>query len=182
MRKCKRATAFLRRQVRIAGRKREAVDVAHGGEDAQFELKVQVAHHLPEHRGLLRVLLAEVRDIRPHDVEQLQAHGRDAAEVIGTVCALGARALRIDPGVEAGRIELFHRRRKQDVDARFPCDVRIACLVARIAVEVVVRAELRGVHEERHDGDVAFRTRCAEQRQVPVVERSHRRDESGPRL
>ena len=33
-----------------------------------------------KHCGLLGVLLAEERDVRANDVEELQAHGRDARE------------------------------------------------------------------------------------------------------
>ena len=38
---------------------------------------------LPEHGDLLRVLLAEVGALGPDDVEELEADGRDAAEVPG---------------------------------------------------------------------------------------------------
>ena len=50
---------------------------------------------MPQHDlDLLRVLLAEVRALRPDDVEELEADGRDAAEVAGPELALEpARAL-----------------------------------------------------------------------------------------
>ena len=80
-----RARRARRRKAGVARGEREAVGVAHGRDDADLELEVQVADELLHDRDLLRVLAAEVRDVGPDDREQLQAHGRDAAEVAGPV-------------------------------------------------------------------------------------------------
>ena len=53
------------------------------GSDAQLELEVEVADHPADDLDLLRVLLAEVGASRADDVEELQADGRDGAEVAG---------------------------------------------------------------------------------------------------
>ena len=58
--------------------------VAHDGTADQLDGEVEIAHHLPQHGELRRVLLSEVGAIRLHDVEELGDHGRDADEVAGT--------------------------------------------------------------------------------------------------
>ena len=51
------------------------------GRTRSSSVEVEVADHPPDDLDLLRVLLAEVRAARADDVEELQADGRDAAEV-----------------------------------------------------------------------------------------------------
>ena len=51
--------------------------------------------------------------------------------------------LDVDPGLEAGRIELVVVRREEDVDAGVLGDARVALLVARVLGEVLARRELR---------------------------------------
>src|ERR671934_130668 len=63
---------------------REPVRVADRRQYAQLHGYVQVAHNATHDRDLLRVFLAEVRDVRPHDVEQLQADRRNTAEMAGS--------------------------------------------------------------------------------------------------
>ena len=52
--------------------------------------------------------------------------------------------------------------------------------VARIAVEILVRPELRRVDEHGHDHDVGALPRQVDEREVPLVEGAHRRDERDP--
>ena len=58
---------------------------------------------------------------------------------------------------------------------------RVAVEVARVRGEVLVRTELRRVHEERDDDEVRLGARRGHQRPVAVVEVAHRRHEAdGP--
>src|SRR5919201_854800 len=96
----KREPALVRTEARVARREREPVRVADGLDGAQLELEVEVADEPPQHRELLRVLLAEVRAVRPDDVEELATDCCYPAEVAGPEDALEDRAqlLDLDPG------------------------------------------------------------------------------------
>ena len=87
---------------------------------------------MPDHRELLGVLLTEVDELGPHDVEQLQAHGRDATEVAWAVLALetARELLHVHPGLETRRVHLGCGGSKQDVDARCFGDSGVAGLVS----------------------------------------------------
>ena len=105
----------------------------------------------PDDGDLLRVLLAEVRALGAHDVEELQADGRDAAEVARAERALSAarRALDVDPRAEAGRVDLRDapaRRAGRRPPPRRSAASRL--LVPRVRGEVGVLAELRRVDEQ----------------------------------
>ena len=59
----------------------------------------------------------------------------------------------------------------------------VACFVARIAGEILVGAELGGVHENRDDDAVGGGEGLAHQRQVPHMKSAHGRHEgNGPPL
>ena len=149
--------------------------VTHGGDDADLEVEVQVADELLDDRGLLGVLLAEVGAIRPDDVEELQADRGHAAEMPRPELAfqLAAELSDVDPGSVAVRVHLLGRGREEDVDAGLLGELRIALLVARIAVEVLAGRELGRVHEEARDDDVILCPRGLEQRKVASVEGAH---------
>jgi hypothetical protein len=74
--------------------------------------------------------------LRPHEVEELQADGGDAAEVAGAVLPLqdAAELLDLDPGLEAGRVDLLERRCEEDVRARVLSELRVARLVVGLAL------------------------------------------------
>ena len=112
------------------------------------------------------------------DREQLHADRRDAAEVAGAVLALEplGGAGRLDPRREAGRVELVGGRREEEVDAGLGRDALVAGEVARVR-RGRAGLELRRVDEEARDDDVALRARGVEQRDVPRVQRAHRRHE-----
>ena len=74
----------------IARRERQPVGVADGGEDADLHVEIQVEDDATDDDRLLRVLLAEVRTLGAHDVEELHAHGRDTAEMPAPRIALRA--------------------------------------------------------------------------------------------
>ena len=81
--------------------------------------------------------------------------------------------LDIDPGLEAGRVELGRVWSEEDVDAGFLGDLRIAFLVARVGREVLVGAELRRVDEEAGDDKVVFGPGRTEEREMALVEGAH---------
>ena len=178
MRQAEGALPLLRRETAVARREGEAVGVAHRRDDADLHGDVQVADEPPDHGDLLRILLAEVRALRVNEVEQLQADRGDTAEVAGTGCAFGSHLAGIDPGGEARRIELVGGRREHDVDSFGLSDLDVARLVARIRVEVRLLVELRRIDEERHHDRAVLLPGCSEERDVAVVEGSHRRHEA----
>ena len=109
---------------------------------------VEVADHAADDRELLGVLLAEIGDVGLDGVEELGDDGGDAAEVLGAALRRVAledlgEALDLDPGREALWVDLLDRRRVDEVDAGLGREPRVALLVARIAVEVLARPELR---------------------------------------
>ena len=85
---------------------------------------------------------------------------------------------RLDPRVEARRIELVRGRREQEIDALGLGDPRVRGLVARVAGEVIGRVELRWVDEEADDDDVGLLPGRAHQGDVPGVEGAHRRHQA----
>src|SRR5439155_24593118 len=89
-----------------------------------------------------------------------------------------AESFDVDPRLVAPRIQLFGARDEQDVDAGVLRDACVALLIARVAGEVLVRSELGGIDEDARDDGVAFTTRRLQQRDVPRVQRAHRRDEA----
>ena len=67
------------------------------------------------------------------------------------------------------------------VDAPAGGERGVALLVARIAIEILERAELRWVDEDAGHDDVALLACAADQRLVSRVQRPHRRHEPDPR-
>ena len=145
--------------------------------------RFEVADELLHDRDLLGVLAAEERELRPDEVEELQADGRDAAEVAGPGVALEPHggAGRLDPRREPRRVHLLGRRREDDVDAVLGGERRVALEVARVRVEIGRLRELRRVDEDARDDEVALGAGGAEERGVPLVERAHRRHEADRR-
>ena len=115
-----RSRARPRTAAFVSRRERQAVRIADGRHRADLDLEIEIADEPPDHGDLLRVLLPEVGALRADDVEELQANRRDAAEVAGAVVALepARDPLHVDPGLEAGRVDLLRRGREEDVGAR----------------------------------------------------------------
>ena len=175
--------ALLAREQSVSGREREAVLVAHGVDDAELELQVEVPDHPAHDLHLLRVLLPEVDRVRTDDVEELAADGGDGPEVPRPELALEGRAQLgdLDPGLEALGVHLLDRWREQEVDACVGEEAGVARLVTRVAGEVCGLAELSRVHEQAGDDEIAIITRGAQEREMASVERAHGRDEPDPR-
>ena len=92
----------------------------------------------------------------------------------GAFHALGHRA-RLNPGVKAGGIDFLGRRRKDRIGARARQPFQILLKGARVAGEILARPELRRIDKDgrRHRGVVG--PRPPRQRQMPPVQRPHRR-------
>src|SRR5439155_11077275 len=136
--------------------------------------------HPPHQEQLLGILLAEVRGALADEVEQAANDREDAGEVPRTRRALEAVPCGTAIGrrqLDAGRVDLVDRRCPDRVDAEPLAYPQVAGLVARISLEILTLAELQRVHEDRDQNEPALRARAADQRRVPVVDRTHRRDE-----
>ena len=93
--------------------------------------RVEVANHALDHGGSLRVLLPEVRDVRP-DGEELEADRGDTAEVSRPVDTEDrAESLDVDPGLEPGRIDPAALGTKSKVDSGGGGEALVPRLVAR---------------------------------------------------
>ena len=84
---------------------------------------------------------------------------------------------RHDAGGEARRIHRLDRRRPDQVDAGFRQSRRVGIECARIAREVLVRGELRGIDEDRDHHAPRAPARQPDQRQVALMQRAHGRHE-----
>jgi len=83
----------------------------------------------------------------------------------------------VDGRREPRRIELGRVREVEQVGAFARQEHRIHVLAAGIAREVVVRTELERIDEDRDDRESAGASGELHEGQVPLVQRSHRRDE-----
>ena len=154
-----RLRALIRCEVDVARGAREAVRFAHGGAADDLDGEVHVHRHAPQHGELLRILLAEVGTVRLHHQEEPGDDRGDALEVAGAALAL--QHLGQAPDAHAGRVavrvDLLDGRNERDVRARVTEQIEVAVLVAGVVLEVLVRAKLRGVHEDRDDDSRALR-------------------------
>src|SRR5260370_18624035 len=91
---------------------------------------------------------------------------------------LFAQAFDQHPGDCAIGINLFDRRRKEDIHALFLQQPAVAVELARILRQVFCRAELCGVHKNRNGNRVALRLCGADQRQVAFMQSAHRWNET----
>src|SRR5262249_20770393 len=84
----------------------------------------------------------------------------------------------LDPGLKSAGVELLPRGDEEDVHTRFFSQPRVALLVARVGRDVLVRGKLGRIDEEACNDPVVVLPRRAEERQVPLVEGPHRRDQA----
>src|SRR5690606_1912286 len=140
----------------------------------------ELLRHPPEDRQLLGVLLPEHREVRAAGQEELGHDRRDPLEVAGPKGPAEAPVEVADPygreGREPERVQRFHAGREDDVHAALGRQ-RSEAGVGRAGVARVVlaRREVRRGDEGR-DGDVVGPPlRRADEREVALVERPHRR-------
>ncbi len=180
-RQSERRLALLGREVRVPRREREPVLVAHRRQDANLEVEVRGrATSCLTTAACWASFWPKYARSGPDDVEELEADGCDAAEVSGAKLAFEAapELADVDPGLVARRIHLLWRRREQEVDAGLLGERHVALLVARVAVEILSRAELGRIDEQARDDRVRFGSSRGEEREMPFVEGAHGRDEA----
>ena len=144
-------------EVDVARAHGESVGFAHDRARFDAHVEVEVAHEAADDGDLMRILLPEIGGVRAHDAEQFRDDGRDAVEVVrsaGRAVEHLGDAGNVDAGSEAVGIDLGCFRGEEDVDARLFCARGVVLLIARVAAEVFVRAELGRVDEERDDDEV----------------------------
>ncbi len=175
------AGAIVGRQIPVAAAERHAIGLAHRGHaDHAIDMRtqeVEIARHAADDRQLLPVFFAKQRQIGPNLVEQFQHHRRHAIEMAGAAHS-AQHAVQPGHGNFRGktlRIHFAHGRRPQQIDAGFAQQRAVLHQLARIGVEILVRAELQRIDEDRHRHAIGHATRLAHQHEVPVVQRAHRR-------
>ena len=170
-----------RGQVAVPARGGQPVGVAHGRHRLDHHVQVQVGDHPADQGELLRVLLAEHRDGRAGQVQQLEHHGQHAAEEPGAELALEplpGRA-RVDGHLRrAAGVHLGRRGREDQVRPLAGADGQVLVQGPGVAVEILVRPELERVDEDRDDHAAprpGQRARRAQQPRVAVVQGAHGR-------
>src|SRR5271154_431701 len=172
-----RVLTLGRREVGVARAHREAVFLAHDRHRHNLDIEVQVADHFLNRAQLLEILLAEDRQMRFDDVEQLGDHRRHSAEMAGAMRAAETirDIARVDRRLRVRRVHCSRLRRKDDVDRHRLEHRAVALEVARIAREVLAGSKLGGIDEYRRDQNRRLATAFAHQRQMAVVQKAHRR-------
>jgi drug/metabolite transporter (DMT)-like permease len=166
-------------QVVVARGQREAVRCTDrlGGDD--LDRHVELLHHAADDLELLTVLLAEHRDVGLHEVEQLEDDRAHAVEESGPRRALEllAKRRRLDAVDLRRRVHLLFLRIEEHVDP-FALEARAISLQRpRIAVEVLVGAELKAIDEDAGNDGVAVLAGDPAQGQMAIVQIAHRGDE-----
>ena len=172
--------SLLRRQIDVARGHREAVALAHGAGSDHLDAKVEIPRHPGDDPQLLKILLAEHREVRTDLREQLADHRRDAAEKMRPETILQAcrgGSFRHDAGREAFGVH--------DLDVRIPDEVDIfrgelgdiGLPGARIGAEILRGRKLGGIDEDRDHHFFGSPLRQSHQRHMAVMERSHGRDQ-----
>jgi hypothetical protein len=180
----RRQRPLRRRQVLIAGAHREPVGIAYRGRADDFHRHAQVRDHAADDGQLLKVLLAEHRDVRLHDVEQLRHHGADALEKPRAKFALQdarqSRHLDARGALGAVGIDLAHFGAEHEVAAGSGQHAGVLERRARIVREVLVRPELHRIHENAGDEALAVAACRIDETHVSGVQVAHGRDEGHP--
>ena len=132
---------------------------------------------------MLVVLLTEEGAVRVDDVEKFEHDGEHTGEMCWACGTFEFCAERsgVNGGAHAVGVHVRRRRREDDVDAFVPQRGEVGFDCTRVRVEVLVRAELQRVHEDRHHHDRALDSfRRADQREVALVQCTHRRNQHDP--
>jgi hypothetical protein len=171
-------------EILIARAHRETVGLAHGRRADDRDAQAQVRDHATDDRQLLEILLAEDRDVRIDDVEQLRDDGRDAFEMSGTKLAAqdvgNFRHFDARRAIRAVRIDLRDLRHEHEIAPRGLEHRRVLSRRARIVREILVGPELHRVHEDARDETLAVPLRGLDETDVPGMQVAHRRHEHDP--
>ena len=109
---------------------------------------------LGHHQQLLVILLAEHGEVGPALNEELGHDGGHAVKEVRAelVLEIGlGRAFQDHGGGEIRAIDFLRRRGENQMGAGLGQLGHIARLVAGIAAQILIRAELLGIHENRHE-------------------------------
>ena len=156
--------------------------LAHRRREDKPHRQIEIARHPRDHRALLKILQPEHRRIRLHDREKLQHHRRHAAEMARSRrAAQPARdAFLIHPRREIRAVHLARGRVENRVCSERRAQFFVLGKRSRVARQVFLRSELRGVYKNAHDHRAAFASERASTQDegcVSVVQRAHRRHE-----
>ena len=129
---------------------------------------------------MLKILFAEIGGVSSNNVEKLAHHRCDTGEMTGTCLAfhLVAEGWHIHHRLHRLRIHVADRWRKKIIDIRSAQQSGIPFQIARIFVEVFIRAELQRINEDRHDGHVIFCSGAMNQFKMAFMEVAHGRHEA----
>src|ERR1041385_983939 len=75
-------------------------------------------------------------------------------------------------------IHVFGSRKKEQIDIISNKQRYVVFDRSRIAAEVLVRTELRRIHEDAHDSDISPLLRKTNERKMPLVQCAHGRDKT----
>ena len=171
-------------EIRVAARQRDAVRLAHRGRDDELEsgksrsrtiARMSVACWMSFWPKIATSGWTMLKSFATTVSTPVKWPGRDApshrdASAVGTTDT-----------ARPGAIQLIGLRREQEVHAARFRQSRVAVAVARIAREVLVRTELQRIDEQAHDDAAGALARAIDQREMPFVERAHRRHERDAR-
>src|SRR5688500_4272705 len=159
----------------VAGTHRESVWLADGRHFDHFHPNIEVRDHTANYGELLRVFLTKVDASRLHNVEKLEHHSGNAAEMAGTEMpaeVLGDRA-RLDKDALWLGIHYGGGWSEQEVRAVGLTEGGIDSDVAWVSLEVAGAIELNGVHEQADHKDLVLTARPVQKRSMARVERAH---------
>jgi hypothetical protein len=178
-RRCHRALPG--RQISIARAHREAIGLARRGRADDLDRHAQIDRGAPDDQELLVVLLAEHRDVRLHDVEQLRDDRSDAHEVTGPERAaqdvLEHRHMDARGRLLSARIDVGDFGREQQIDVQRIQHTPVVSGRARVSGEILVRTELQRIDEDADDHALRQLRRTADETAVAGVQVAHRRHE-----
>ncbi len=126
---------------------------------------------------MLKVLFTEKSYIRADRAQQLGHDGGNAVKVARASLSLPAFAQPLDRNgrCETRRIDLISLRQPKKVAACFGKHLRVPLLLARVASEVLVGAELQRVHENGRGNDLRPSLGLFDESKMARVKRPHGR-------
>ena len=169
-----------RRQPPVAGTERQPVGLADRRARDDLRRHEERVHHSADEDELLPVLFAEVGPFGPRQVEQLQHDRQHAIEVPRPLGAFqGGRDLGFGDAVPVPiGVEVAVAWHDHEIS---PCRAqrREVCLQDTWVVrQVRAVVELRRVDEDADQRQIVLRAAPLDQRQMPGVQRPHRRHEA----
>ncbi len=172
----RRHQPFLRRQIDIPRRHREAIALTHGSRANHLDAEVEVEGHPRHDPQLLEILFPKNCEVRPALREQLADHGGDSAEKMRPKAILQTcrcRPFGRYPGGKAVRVHGLDVRIPDQVDLLGGELGDISFPGSRVGTEILGWRELGGIDEDRDD-NLCGATFCQpNQRHVAVMEGSH---------